>query len=139
MREIKRIVVHDTAGGKDETIESIRMLHVEELGWSDIGYHYLVEKDGRTRHARPEWRIGAHVRGYNKSSVGVAVMGNYEEDDFVYMDYFMSSPQARALYSTLTDLTHRYPDANVVTHRELAATLCPGQNVQAWIDRWRGQ
>jgi len=136
MREIKRIVVHHT-GREKGTAESIRSYHVDVLGWRDIGYHYIIEKDGKLRLGRPDEMIGAHVKGKNRDSIGVAVMGNYEDYEFVFMGYFMASPQARALYSILKDLAHRYPDAEVVTHGELAETLCPGQNVQAWIDKWR--
>lgn len=132
MRDIERIVIHHTAGGREETLESIRHRHVDELGWSDIGYHYLIEKDGVKRYGRPEWRIGAHVRGKNRTSIGVAVMGYYEEEEFGVF-----SPQSAGLIFVLTDLVRRHPEAKVVTHRELANTLCPGKHVQAWVDRWR--
>jgi len=137
MREINRIVVHHTATPTNTSVDSIRDYHMNNLGWRDIGYHYIIEVNGHLRLGRPDWMIGAHVKGKNSDSIGVAVIGNYQDINFLWQGRW-STRQARTLHVVLTDLRQRYPDVDIVTHRELANTLCPGKNVQAWIDKWRG-
>ena len=46
-RMIKEIIVHCTATpeGKDYTVNDIRRWH-REKGWSDIGYHYVIYRNG---------------------------------------------------------------------------------------------
>ena len=47
------------------------------LGWDDIGYNFLVGGDGRVYVGRGWTRLGAHNRGYNAQSIGVAFMGTF--------------------------------------------------------------
>lgn len=132
IREIKRIIVHHTAGGRYETFEGIRRDHMEALGWRDIGYHYVIDHDGDKRFGRSVDEIGAHVRGFNKSSIGIAVMGNFEEHPFTWYH-----DQAMALDKALTDLAYQFPDAVIIGHKEIAATLCPGRHVMKWLAQRR--
>jgi N-acetyl-anhydromuramyl-L-alanine amidase AmpD len=104
---------------------------VSVRGWSDIGYHYLVQRDGVIRLGRPEWRIGAHVRGHNKESIGIAVIGNFEETA-IGMEV---EQQIHALRQLLLDLLLRYPPSVVKGHRQYAATLCPGGHLSEWLER----
>ena len=80
-REIEAIYLHCTATkpGVPVSVESIRRYHVDVRGWSDIGYHYLVQPDGRIDAGRPVDRPGGHVRGDNKRTVGVSMVGNWDE------------------------------------------------------------
>ena len=82
MREIDLIVVHCSATpeGKHFSTETIRNWHVNGNGWSDIGYHWVVELDGKVRAGRPEQRVGAHVKGYNRSSIGICYVGGMSKD-----------------------------------------------------------
>ena len=72
MRHINRIILHCTATreGRDYSVDTIRKWHTDK-GWSDIGYHYLVARDGAIYEGRPVERMGAHVRGYNANSIGI--------------------------------------------------------------------
>ncbi len=78
MRKIKLIIIHHTATYKDTTVESIRSYHMNTRGWSDIGYHYLIDGKGRIRLGRPVWRSGAHCKWHNRTSIGVAIIGNFQ-------------------------------------------------------------
>ena len=71
MRDINKIILHCSATreGQDISTETIRGWHVNERGWSDIGYHFVVLLDGTVDKARPVERQGAHVRGHNKGSM----------------------------------------------------------------------
>jgi len=130
MREITKIVVHHTGTPQKTTVESIRRYHTAILGWRDIGYHYLIQRGGCLRMGRPEEMIGAHVRGMNSYSIGVAVIGNFEEVK-------PSCAALKQLDLLLQDLSYRHPRATIRTHGELAKTLCPGRYLQEWIEEWR--
>ena len=75
MRNIDRIVLHCSATpeGKDYSVETIRDWHVNGRGWSDIGYHYVIRLDGSVELGRPIDKIGAHVKGHNKTILSSSV------------------------------------------------------------------
>ena len=126
MRDINLIIVHHTATPKNTTFDSIRSYHIDVCGWSDIGYHYVIGSEGEFFLGRPVWRIGAHVRGKNGTSVGVSVIGNYESD-------CLSEAAIAQLDRTLNDLCRHFPDARILAHRDVANTLCPGERLYQWL------
>ena len=89
---INRIIIHHSWSKDNENLcdwENIKGYHLN-LGWDDIGYHYGIEKVDNVyniMHGRPEYIVGAHCLGYNKSSLGIVVVGNYdlkEPEDAAY-------------------------------------------------------
>lgn len=81
-----RITIHCSAtpNGEDYDVEKIRRYHVDELGWSDVGYHLVIQPSGVAQRGR-DFRVqGAHVSGYNEGNVGVCLVGT---DQFT-MDQF---------------------------------------------------
>jgi N-acetyl-anhydromuramyl-L-alanine amidase AmpD len=127
MAAIKRIVVHHTAGNTRETLESVRRYHTEIRGFSDIGYHYLVEVKPslRLRIGRRADKTGAHARGKNTGSIGVCIVGSYENAGAL-------PPASREyLARILADLCLSYGLSadDVFGHWEVMAeghTQCPG-------------
>ena len=81
MREINKIIVHCSATREfqDVKTEEIRRWHMDK-GWSDVGYHYLIELDGSINKGRPVERIGAHCKGHNNDSIGVCYIGGVDKD-----------------------------------------------------------
>lgn len=79
MREINLIVVHCTYSrpSMDIGVEEIRKWHVEGNSWTDIGYHYVIRRDGTIEDGRPIERPGAHVKGHNSNSIGIAWVGGW--------------------------------------------------------------
>ena len=77
MRDINSIIVHcsDSNIKSHDNIETIRKWHVDERGWSDIGYHYVITQDGVVHEGRPLSRRGAHARGHNVGSIGICLTG----------------------------------------------------------------
>ncbi len=86
---IRQVHVHHTvssntysAGDVPGLIRSMYRYHTRSLGWSDIGYNFLVDRFGRIwvgRAGGPAKAVrGAHTLGFNHSSTGVAVIGNFE-------------------------------------------------------------
>jgi len=139
MRDIDLIVVHCSATpeGKHFSTETIRGWHVNERKWSDIGYHYVVELDGKVKTGRPVQRAGAHVKGYNRSSIGVCYIGGMTKD--------MKSPkdtrndeQLKSLEDLLIELKFKYPNAIIKGHRDYSSKACPSFDAKKeyeWISK----
>ncbi len=141
MRKITGIIVHCTAtrpewwSGKrtSEKVAEIKRWHVEGNGWADIGYHYLIDRDGTVANGRPVSRTGAHVAGHNTGTIGISLFGGHgsaETDAFV--DNFTLA-QDTALRLLLNQLREKYGDVSVTGHNEYAAKACPGFNVRQWM------
>ncbi|MCZ4609241.1 N-acetylmuramoyl-L-alanine amidase [Streptomyces sp. Lzd4kr] len=86
--KVKAAFVHHTAsGGKywctqaPSLIRGIYRYHVLSMGWRDIGYNFLVDKCGNIYEGRAggvtKAVLGAHTRGFNSNSMGIAVLGSY--------------------------------------------------------------
>ena len=77
MRVVSKIIVHCTATPEDIDygIEQARDYHVNHNGWSDVGYHWLIRRSGVPEVGRPEEKAGAHAKGHNADSIGVALEG----------------------------------------------------------------
>lgn len=92
MRTIKEIIVHASDQATNYPglkwrepfvdAESIRRFHVDYHGWGDIGYHWVVLENGTVEPGRPEQKMGAHVRGHNKYSIGVVVITQDDKGRF---------------------------------------------------------
>lgn len=125
-RTITKIILHCTATpeGKDYTVEQIRQWHLER-GFSDIGYHYVIYRDGSIHEGRPVGIVGAHCTGQNTCSIGVCYVGG-EEPDGSHRPKDTRTPQQRqALRSLVEQLQAEYPGATVHGHYEFANKACP--------------
>ena len=80
-RKINEIIVHCSATpeGKDYSVDTIRQWHLQR-GFSDIGYHYVIYRDGSIHTGRYESIIGAHCAGHNANSIGVCYIGGCASD-----------------------------------------------------------
>jgi N-acetylmuramoyl-L-alanine amidase len=85
MRKIDYIVIHCTAGGKNQTIESIRSWWHSDpprgLGWKNVGYHYLVMGDGLIVKLADIDKVTNGVAGFNSNSVHISYTGGMTHDD----------------------------------------------------------
>lgn len=113
------LVVHVTATppSADIGVKEVRVMH-KARGFSDIGYHFVIRRDGRVEKGRPENEVGAHVAGWNSTSIGVSMVGgvdarNKPEDN-------ATPAQKLALADLLTKLMKRFPQAKVCGHRDLS-------------------
>lgn len=119
MRVIESIIVHHTATPPSTTVDEIRQMHMAR-GWRDIGYHYLIDHAGVLHDGRPVAQVGAHCRGYNEHSIGVALIGTFTTW------FEVPGAQRLALERHLHALARLYFPVTVWLHRELADTICPG-------------
>lgn len=136
-RRIDEIIVHCTATpeGVDKTVAQIRAGHVAPVskggrGWSDIGYHYVVYRDGSVHEGRDVNVSGAHCTGHNSHSIGVVYVGGVENRPGV--PYAQLKPkdtrteeQHAALKALLKNLRVLYPTAKIHGHRDFANKACP--------------
>lgn len=124
-RNIKEIIVHCSATpeGKDFTVSDIKRWHLQR-GFSDIGYHWVVYRDGTIVSGRPESISGAHCTGHNSISIGVCYIGGCASDGKTPKDT-RTPAQKDALIKILKSLKSRYTKASIHGHREFANKACP--------------
>jgi N-acetylmuramoyl-L-alanine amidase CwlA len=119
---LEYIVIHHTASTAKETVEQIHNFHINNNGWAGIGYHFYIRKDGTIYRGRPEEYIGAHCENYNSVSLGICCEGNFEIEK-------PTDNQLKSLSELLQHLKQKYGNVQVVGHRDLNATACPGKNL----------
>ena len=121
MRIINKAVIHYTASD-DIPISTVRQWHLDK-GWQDVGYHKLIRRDGSVELGRPESEQGAHVKGFNKESLGVVLTGS---DD---LSWYPSAAQLTSLKRVVKEWQDKYniQDRLVLLHKQLNQTSCPGR------------
>ena len=124
-RKINRLIIHCSATpeGKDFTVEQIREWHLQR-GFTDIGYHYVIYRDGSVHKGRDEKMAGAHTYGYNLNSIGICYIGGMDSSNKNPKDT-RTHEQKIALRELLKLLRKKYPEATIHGHREFAAKACP--------------
>lgn len=159
---VQQLFVHHTAGSNSDsqdsaaTMRAIHWYHVKNNGWCDIGYNFVVGRDGEIYEGR--WArnysagethtgedeagrgvIGAHVANYNTGSVGVSLMGNFELQNLPermrnpLVDFLAWKSDRHGLDPTGK---HVYTNGStsrelhyISGHRDAGSTACPGKNV----------
>lgn len=113
------IILHH-ADAVNCSIEDINSWH-KANGWSGVGYHYLVRKDGSVWKGRPDNCIGAHCLNRNTGTLGICFEGNFEKET-------MNNVQLQAGAELIKYLKDKYGITNVSRHKDYMATDCPGKN-----------
>jgi len=142
MRKINEIIVHCTATtpnwwegrSSEEKVREVRDWHLKR-GWSDIGYHWLIDRDGTVVQGRPEEKIGAHVKGHNTGTIGISLFGGHgssADDDF--NDHFTWA-QEEALRNLIGEIEQRYDIQKVSGHNEYSSKACPGFRVGPFLNK----
>lgn len=124
-RIIKEIIVHCTATqeGKDFTVADIDKWH-KARGFSGIGYHYVIYRDGSIHDGRNVDVAGAHTIGHNAQSIGVSYIGGVAVDGKTPKDT-RTQAQKDSLRNLLKELRKLYPAAKIYGHRNFANKACP--------------
>lgn len=117
LKEVKYLVVHCTATPLSQrvSVEDIDRWHKAQ-GWSGIGYHWYVDRDGHIFPGRSEREAGAHVRGYNHCSIGICYEGGLDEQG--NSADTRTPAQKAALLFIIKYLKQSYPNAIVLGHRD---------------------
>lgn len=129
MRKIDKIVIHCSATpkGKYFDVDDIRRWHVEENGWQDVGYHFIVLLDGTIQLGRPLAVVGAHTSRFNHDSIGICYIGGGtkgSEEDTRTVEQFKS------LFYLLKTLKLIFKEAVILGHRDFpdVTKSCPNFN-----------
>ena len=144
MRHINEIIIHCSAtpvnwmsGAEAQAkVNEIRRWHVEERGWSDVGYSHIIDRDGTVALGRPIEKAGAHTKGRNANSIGICLIGGQGGSaNDVFGDNFTQA-QDNALRTLIAGLKREYPTIEKISgHNQYAAKACPCFNVTAWYAR----
>lgn len=113
------IILHHAEASR-ASVEEVNRWHLER-GWTGIGYHFYIRKDGTIYRGRPEWAVGAHAQGHNSRAVGICCEGSY-------MTETMPRAQFDALVGLVREEMAKYPGAKVLRHKDVNETDCPGVN-----------
>lgn len=125
--KIKYIIIHaaDTLADMDIGAKEIRRWHIDGNGWRDIGYHYVIRRDGTLERGRSEQTPGAHASGYNTESLGICMVGGKPDCNY-------TAAQWECLEYVVRDLLKRYTGSEVIGHRDVSPKPCPMFNAKAW-------
>ena len=125
MRQITEIIIHcaDTPEGRDVRADEIRRWHKNERGWSDIGYHYVIDLDGTIEAGRDVETAGAHCTGHNAKSIGICYVGGCDAQ--MQPKDTRTEEQKASLLLLLKYLRQKYPQAKIYGHRDFAQKACP--------------
>lgn len=119
-----QLVIHHIGGGSDRDVsaEEVHQWHINQ-GWSGIGYHFLIRKDGTIERGRPLDTVGSHVQGQNGHTIGINIAGNFCEA----LPTDAQIVSAAGLAADLCSIYRIRPSYDtIVGHCDLASTACPG-------------
>lgn len=124
-RKIDKIIIHCSATRPSTKcdVSTITQWH-KARGFSTIGYHYVISRDGGIHVGRDEAVVGAHCKGQNAHSIGVCYVGGLNEKSGKPEDN--RTPEQRlSMLHLLVELKRKYPGATIHGHREFAKKDCP--------------
>ena len=131
-----KITIHHTVQGPSANgpaaVRQVQEYHQRNNSWCDIGYHFMIDRDGSIYEANPEDRVGAHVGGANTGNLGISLVGNFEDEQ-------PSSAQINATAQLVRHLSGKYDIAldssHIKGHRDQGSTACPGANLYAKLSQ----
>jgi len=132
MRNIDKIIIHCSATREcDDSVNAsvIDRWH-KARGWKGCGYHFIVLIDGTIETGRMIDEVGAHVKGMNKSSIGICYIGGLEKDGKTPKDT-RTPQQKESLLLLIKTLNKIYPEATLHGHNEFSNKACPSFDVQS--------
>jgi len=125
---VDAVYIHHTTGVQHPEIQpwlrAIQRFHQGTRRWNDIGYNYVVDRNGTVWEGRG-WNVGAHASGHNSRSFGIAYLG----------DGSTEIPEvARVSIGTLVGrLSEDWNIQTVGGHRDIGQTACPGDWLYGWV------
>lgn len=125
MREIKYIVIHCTAGPQSQSTKTIKNYWKKNLGWKSVGYHYLINSDGKIEELAKESEITNGVAGFNKVSIHISYKGGV--DSIKKPKDTRTLEQKESILKLLKDLRKKYPKAIIQGHKDFpnVKKACP--------------
>lgn len=123
---LNTIVVHHSAIPNASPAE-IQDLHMDRRGFADVAYHFLIDPDGVIYEGRGINVRGAHVQGFNTGSVGIVLIGNFNET-------MPTLSQMDSLEQLVDYLRYTHEIRYLAGHKDYPGqspdgTECPGANL----------
>ena len=140
--KVTKFVIHHTATSKnlddpEQAIRDIYYFHAISRGWGDIGYNYIIDQKGNIYEGRygGDGVVGAHAGRGNIGSIGIAVLGNFQENEVP--DEVLNSLTAlikmkAEKYKIDPTGSSSFRGAylpNIMGHRDIMTTACPGEKM----------
>ena len=130
MRLINKIIIHCSATieGINYYAQDIAAWHLEK-GMSKIGYHFVINLDGKIEKGRPIEEMGAHCLGQNKNSIGICYIGGLDKNR--RPKDTRTAAQVRSMDNLIKELLEELrfiqPSLTITVHghREFANKACP--------------
>lgn len=158
---VKHIIVHHSAGSNSTTnfLEAVRNIYTFHTapppngnGWNDVGYNFLIAQDGTIFQGRDGQEImdgdnvlGAHFCGKNGGTMGICLLGNYNEvqptDAAIKSLINLAGWKlGKEKLPVIEQFQHTNSLLNIISgHRDGCATECPGNNLYAKLAELRQQ
>lgn len=133
MRTIKNIIVHCSAtrASQDIGAAEIDTWHKQQ-GWDEIGYHFVIRRNGEIEKGRALEKIGAHCRGHNAESIGICLVGGIDKDGKPENNFTQN--QFSALRSLTAKLQGQFSAIqHIHGHNEFANKACPCFDVKEFF------
>ena len=124
MNNKTHIIIHcsDSDYEHHDNVETLRKWHVEERGWRDVGYHFIITKDGEIHQSRNVIDNGSHAKGYNKKGIGICLTGKFNFSDQQFVSLY------RLVFSLQVIFKIQYE--NILPHSAVSNKTCP--NFKIW-------
>lgn len=128
------IFVHCSATKPSQNVgvREIRQWHKEQ-GWLDVGYHFVIKRDGTVEAGRDEMAVGSHAKGHNHNSIGVCLVGGI--DDKGKFEANFTPAQMTSLRSLLVTLLAKYEGSVLKAHHDVAPKACPSFDLKRWWEK----
>lgn len=129
------IVIHcaATRPSMDVGVREIRQWH-KQRGFFDVGYHFIIRRNGVIENGRQQDQVGAHVAGHNSESVGICLVGGVPENNVNGFEANFTEAQMVSLKALVGKLQGDYKTAKVVGHHHLdSGKACPSFAVDLWM------
>lgn len=117
---------------QDIGVREVRQWHKEQ-GWMDIGYHYVIRRDGTVEAGREESAVGSHVKDFNSTSVGVCLVGGIDAKGKHEANF--TPAQMQSLRSLLVTLLAKYEGSILRAHHDVAPKACPSFDLKRWWEK----
>lgn len=135
-------VRHDWMLGRpvQEKVAEVTRWHTQERGWRAVGYALLIDRDGARGKGRDldadgdvYEETGAQAKGWNKRSIGIALVGGYGGSRNDKFGKHYTEAQRVALWETIDEIEARYGKVKIIGHNEVSRKACPCFSVPEFL------
>ncbi|WP_226663429.1 N-acetylmuramoyl-L-alanine amidase [Microbulbifer aggregans] len=136
------IVLHHSGNSGEKDPRAIEAKHIQDRGWDDVGYHYLIHPNGTIYEGRKIYHKGSHVSGANTGKIGILLMGDFNEQWWDFDDTLSNSHISAANRLTKTLRGHFTKVRKLGGHKEYLPGMgytCPGNLIMDKLNRMRNK